>query len=910
MISKLKKKKTNHPSQTKILKRNKIKALKINNSSIDIISVASINKKYQKSWFNRIINLLWVITVFYSFKSLISTVSAQSINRNTILDQSNTDQLKSKFIIRLRTLQDTLLVCGQPLLSMGSKPCSKIVETTPIIWTVSVFNSISNSVDLQSAVQFGDSSSEIIYFLVKDDKKLLRYQLPSQTSLLITYPISNFFNIVEKSKIPNQNLILLTAFDNPVTPLSHTMHLIDILNDSSIQNFPNINQNIHFLDSGHSISSVIFVDTESNANDFIYDFDYTSLSSTSRSFDSGQATSNTLAQVRFSTDDVNYFLTSNVLGTVSFMRAYRFNDHNLQSELELVQRPYSLQTFPYSKYLVVGLRGPPSMTSKLNFVDYRDPAAMIFVSTDPDDKFEATFSNYYDLNLQQVGNRYEIYFTNGDQQIKMFGLVYELAQNCHGTCLTCRDFDERNTACLTCRSDFIFESSNNTCRCQEGYSQLLGPLSSCQACDTGCKTCSSTMTTCTSCIAPYVHDGGSSTCICPLTTHEINDEGACVVLGPEPDTSDTSNDGDIIEKSISLKSKYFDSVTQEITLKFDTKISVKKFTSNPSSYTITLTNSSKETKILKLIKYKILKKKKRILIFKLDLGLLSIRNEKISILSQFNNPTSIINPNITFSKFPIEISPINHYSTNSDPIIKKFFRWFYFTLNILFAILIITTSQNYVSLAKLLQMIDFLHLLNVQIPNNVEIFYDSMKGDFIEFIPNPFYNRAVLECELHRKVENAGFECLLANNNGQIILVIFSFLGFKLLIGIIRLFVRGVIMAFCRKKSTSVQGLNGQSDKQGKTVLKNFTSILDSYFFRLFSWKNFLNLLISLQIDILISICIYLQAKYYSGDWFLRNEKGEIQDRLSMALSLIYIITYSVISIGMIIGQLQFLRIS
>lgn len=892
------------------------------NSSTDINNITLIAKTSKKSWIHRTIHFLCSIIILNSLKNLTGNVSAQSITKTTLLDQANVNQLDSKFIIRLRTLQDTLLSCGQPLAPPGSKPCSDIVKTPPSTWTASTFNPITNSVNLKSAVQFGDSSSETVYFLVSDNKQLLRYRLPTQTTQLISYSTSHFFYNIQKSKIPNQEFILVLAFDNPSSPLSHSMHIIDTLSDQSISNFPNIVQSINFIDTGHITSRAIFVDTEDNFNHFVYDFDYTILSSTPRSFEPGQSTANYLAQVRFSIDDIFYFLTGNGGSSVSYLRAYRYSDQVFQSELDLEKRPHYLQTFPYSKYLVVSLRGPPNQTSKLNIVDYRDLATMVFVLTDPDDKFEGQYSTYYNLNLEQVGNQYEIYFTNSDQQLKGFKLVYDSPIDCHGTCLTCREFDGRSTSCLTCRDGFIFKGSNSTCRCEEGKSQLLGPDSPCEVCDTGCKTCSSLISTCTSCMDPYVHVVGSSTCICPPTTHEIDGLGDCVVLGPEPpsdtpttytttSTNTTNNNENIIQKSINLKSKYFSSLTQEITLKFDTKISVKKFTSNPSSYTITtLSNSpTKKSKILKLVKFEISKKTQKIIIFKLNLDSKIFHNQKLTISTSLNFPTSIENPVLKYSKFPIEISNIDFYSTYYDSIINRSSQLATTSLKIATNALLLTSSQNYVSLAKLLQMIDFLHLLNIQVPNNVQNFYDSIKGDFIEFIPNPFYNTAVLECELHRKVENAGFECLLANNNGQFILVFLAFLGFKLLVCITRNICRG-ITALGKKSSSSLPDIEESLKKQKKTPIRMVISILDSYISRLSSWRTLVNLLISLQIDVLISICIYLQAKYYTGGWFLRDQNGDIEDQLSVALLFFYIVTYLVITGGMLVGFLQFLKIS
>lgn len=168
--------------------------------------------------------------------------------------------------------------------------------------------------------------------------------------------------------------------------------------------------------------------------------------------------------------------------------------------------------------------------------------------------------------------------------------------------------------------------------------------------------------------------------------------------------------------------------------------------------------------------------------------------------------------------------------------------------------------------------------MNIEVPNNVEAFFDQIKGDFIDFIPNPFYNKASLKCKIHRRVENAGFECLLTNNNGQFILILGVFLISKFIMLLIKIANASIIEFFGEKHGKVSDGQLPpveNPDPPKKPINTPFLYTLGVLLVRrvesLTNWVTLVSILLSLQIDILISVCIYLQAKYYSSDWFIRD---------------------------------------
>lgn len=178
----------------------------------------------------------------------------------------------------------------------------------------------------------------------------------------------------------------------------------------------------------------------------------------------------------------------------------------------------------------------------------------------------------------------------------------------------------------------------------------------------------------------------------------------------------------------------------------------------------------------------------------------------------------------------------------------------------------------------------------------------------MEFLPNPFYIKARVKCEIHRKVEDAGFECLTVNNNGQFIIVIGAFLFLKILVAICRFLVEKARGPGNKDKAGTHAQSNNCPEETKKTFLGSITESLIKNIVRLTSWHTLVVIFISLQIDILISICIFLQVKYYSSGLFIRNEKGEIQDSLSIGLTFYYLIAYGFITGGVIYSFFQFLR--
>lgn len=67
---------------------------------------------------------------------------------------------------------------------------------------------------------------------------------------------------------------------------------------------------------------------------------------------------------------------------------------------------------------------------------------------------------------------------------------------------------------------------------------------------------------------------------------------------------------------------------------------------------------------------------------------------------------------------------------------------------------------------KLFQILDFLHLLNIEVPRNVAVFFKTFKGDMMGMFPNPFQIETPIECNLNPIILEAEMECRLINNIG------------------------------------------------------------------------------------------------------------------------------------------------
>lgn len=77
-----------------------------------------------------------------------------------------------------------------------------------------------------------------------------------------------------------------------------------------------------------------------------------------------------------SIDDLHFFYTGELASSSKFLKANQFSDHSNVSQLLFSIRILSLKAFPYSKYLVLGERGPPSSTARLFIVNYSTIGSM------------------------------------------------------------------------------------------------------------------------------------------------------------------------------------------------------------------------------------------------------------------------------------------------------------------------------------------------------------------------------------------------------------------------------------------------------------------------------------------------------------------------------------------------------
>lgn len=503
--------------------------------------------------------------------------------------------------------------------------------------------------------------------------------------------------------------------------------------------------------------------------------------------------------------------------------------------------------------------------------------------------------------------------------------TFDSGTNCWECDPICKTCSQNSSSCSSCDASKGLALNNQnppSCICSDSshyitISNTCIPLN----CESPCSSCDYSSSNCTACSNGYIltiDQQSTGTCLCPSTTHTIDSYGSCILKPQEPQPPQVEERPDpsgneettptIPSDQINLEYRDFLTSLKEIIIQFDTPISVSNF----SSFSVEISDTSStlipQNRSLKIYRNEVTNNNKSIS-FQIDLESNNIENDKLYLhCDPSRYPTSIQNPEINFSDFPVVISPINYFQIASDYAISKATQAVFTTVKVTAAISILTSTQNYIALAKLLQIIDFLHLMNIVIPNNVDTFYNKIKGDFIEFIPNPFYKNIALKCDLHKKVENAGFECLVANNNGQFILVLIFFLGLKIVV-----FSINFLVLFIKKSLFSKTEPVSKIKKKLKVSLnmlrlRRVLSTLKKFIFRLLSWTSLVNILISLQIDVFISVSIYLQVKYYYDGWFIRDQEGNVEDYLSISLSIFYIVTYTVITIGMVAAQIQFFK--
>lgn len=639
---------------------------------------------------------------------------------------------------------------------------------------------------------------------------------------------------------------------------------------------------------------VLGVDRIHSTDQYIIIIDYSRLSAPQFVHQAAQQNQNDIFLLEYSIDSSDYFQTYLHSGFNYRVLLVNQDDHSPKSFLEFDAEIRYIRAFKDCRYYLLTYRTQDHKET-LKFFNYYDKYNMFEIITgDVDDKFKIDNNIYQQVYMDQRGDDYELYVTNDFRRLFMYKLEHDNPEICHLSCKTCKTFNGRENGCTSCQLPRTL--SEGRCICDTASFKFLEVGLECTKCSNNCKTCSGTSHQCLSCKGTFKLDPISKVCGCPALTHYLDQNQNCLKI---------EKNSLIFNESLQILAKFYQVYDESIKMIFSRKISIFDL----KDYSIYLISNNdeqefehfrKESDKIKILSSK-MEKNKQILTFKIKIEKNLVKNSQLQIHcdNAQSYPLSINKKSLSFSKFPIKISPIDFYKSENEGLTFKITQAISSIMKILTPITLIVSSHNFIVHAKLLQIIDFLHLMNIEVPNNLEVFLQALKGDILDFIPNPFYNDTYLSCNLHQVVQKAGFECLVANSNGQFILIFFGFFICKFFYYLIQVINSMICTKFKKKdpnstrKTSKIESLVFWVDKK----IENFLSL-----------NTLMIIFVSLQIDIIISIMIYFQVKYYSNDWFLKDQDGKILDYISMGLSPFYIVAYTIISCGLVLKTIDILK--
>lgn len=444
-----------------------------------------------------------------------------------------------------------------------------------------------------------------------------------------------------------------------------------------------------------------------------------------------------------------------------------------------------------------------------------------------------------------------------------------------GKC-SCLDPDTHFVAstgsCILCDSSkgFKFDGESG-CTCSSP--NQINFQGECKSCDPYCSSCSTSPSTCTSCSNKFMLNTTTSQCECSPRTHTIQNN-VCTLIPPPEYTP------------LKIETKQFDKASQTIVLTFNNKI----YLPNKSFYNISVTDQNnkdengKISEIYLAINNFSLSANNRTLNIATDLSQFTLDQEILKIYStRTGYPSHYDEPSIKFTSFPIEIYPISYYSTTIDELIAMVTEPLGDSLQFAGFIAFLSSINGFVAIMKLFQVLDYLPLLNIEVPRNVKIFYEVFKGDVLDLIPNPFEDGREVECDLTNKITDAGLDCLLINNTGSVLLI-FSVVFLAKLVLMVSLYILKRI--FNPKMSTI-------KDNIIYFVIYGVNK-LNSYI----SFDQFMGIFISFQIDIFLAVAIFLKAHFYYG----------VDDWTGLTMTIFYFIIYFLIFCGILTESIIFFK--
>ena len=203
-----------------------------------------------------------------------------------------------------------------------------------------------------------------------------------------------------------------------------------------------------------------------------------------------------------------------------------------------------------------------------------------------------------------------------------------------------------------------------------------------------------------------------------------------------------------------ILSKKFDKITLLVTIEFDKELASVDF----GKLIFTLKKEN-----LLPIEPKI--SNSRFITFYLNLKE-TITGESLTISTLYGEVITTKDKKSFFDDYPITLS-INYIKSNMVSTIASGAKGTQTATNGVTAVLFFISFNAAVVIVKLLQMLDFFQILNIDTPSNVKAFMSIFDSNIFDFFPNIFYSEdAEQECRIHNKLRENDIQCAGFNNVG------------------------------------------------------------------------------------------------------------------------------------------------
>lgn len=220
-------------------------------------------------------------------------------------------------------------------------------------------------------------------------------------------------------------------------------------------------------------------------------------------------------------------------------------------------------------------------------------------------------------------------------------------------------------------------------------------------------------------------------------------------------------------RKMGILSKNFDKINKLISIEFDKELAPVDFTK--------LSIKLKNEKILP-VDPKI--SQTRFISFFLSLEE-TTTGETLEITTPQGEVITTKDKSLIFNTYSITL-PIDYIKSSMLPIISNGSQGAQIATNGVVSVLLFVSFNTAVVIIKLMQMLDYFQVLNIEFPSNLQAFMSFSDSNIFDIFPNVFYSKSAEEdCRVHKKLRENEIDCTGLNNVGHFVSQLLIILALK-----------------------------------------------------------------------------------------------------------------------------------